>query len=561
MVPVRRPRRRRRAPGRHRTCRRHRAGRHPIAAHRLRPPAGELRGGRRAPDQGQGPGRLQQRQPLVRRLRDRGHPLHAPRSRDPGVRVRRCRSRSSSCRCSASSSSRTGRPSAPTRTAAAATSSRARTWVPGPAWSRPPRSSTDYVLTVSVSVAAGVAAITSAFPGALDGLRVEISAVAILAVMLDQPARRPRERDDLRDPDVRVRRLDARAHRSRDGPDRARRPAAGDRRDRRGRPGRDARAPAADARLCRRLQRDHGGRGRLERRPRVPVAPKSVNARTTLLVMGVLVGVMFLGTSWLAGVAGAIPSSSETVLSELGRAVFGPGVAYYVLQLSTTGILILAANTAFADFPRLSSLLARDGYMPSRFAFRGERLAFTTGIVALAGALDRGPRRVRRPRGGADPPVRHRRLHLDHAVAGGHGPPLVGVARRRVAAEPGDQRHRRGRDGHRHGGLRRRQVRARGVADRDRDPGAGRRDADDPAALRAAADPDGRSRGGRDRAADAVAAGHRPGRGPHEGRDPGAQVRPDDVRRRHRGPCDDRPGTRRRSCAPVSSDRCLASRS
>ena len=100
--------------------------------------------------------------------------------------------------------------------------------------------------------------------------------------------------------------------------------------------------------------------------------------------MGVLVGVMFLGTSALAGIAGAVPAQGETILSELGRAVFGLGPLYYVLQLSTMGILVLAANTAFADFPRLSSLLARDGFMPARFAFRGERLAFSAGIVALA---------------------------------------------------------------------------------------------------------------------------------------------------------------------------------
>src|SRR6185436_15927473 len=103
-----------------------------------------------------------------------------------------------------------------------------------------------------------------------------------------------------------------------------------------------------------------------------------------LVVMGLLVGIMFLGTSLLAGVAGAVPAQGETILSELGRAVFGTGPKYYVLQLSTMGILVLAANTAFADFPRLASLLARDGYMPARFAFRGERLAFSAGIVALA---------------------------------------------------------------------------------------------------------------------------------------------------------------------------------
>ena len=112
--------------------------------------------------------------------------------------------------------------------------------------------------------------------------------------------------------------------------------------------------------------------------------PEAAHARTTLAIMGVLVGVMFLGMSYLAGVTGAIPSANETVISQIGRAVFGTTAAYYILQLSTMGILVLAANTSFADFPRLASLLARDGYMPSQFAFRGERLAFSAGIVALA---------------------------------------------------------------------------------------------------------------------------------------------------------------------------------
>jgi amino acid transporter len=112
--------------------------------------------------------------------------------------------------------------------------------------------------------------------------------------------------------------------------------------------------------------------------------PEWKNARTTLTVMGALVAIMFLGLSWLAGVAGATPSDHESIVSQIGRAVFGLGPLYYVLQLATTGLLILAANTSFADFPRLSSILARDGFMPSRFAFRGERLAFSAGIVVLA---------------------------------------------------------------------------------------------------------------------------------------------------------------------------------
>src|SRR5690349_7227511 len=113
-------------------------------------------------------------------------------------------------------------------------------------------------------------------------------------------------------------------------------------------------------------------------------SPEWRNARTTLTVMAVLVGILFLGTSTLALIAGAQPDAHETILSQLGRATFGTGPMYYILQLSTMGILVLAANTAFADFPRLASLLARDGLMPSRFAYRGERLAFSAGIVALA---------------------------------------------------------------------------------------------------------------------------------------------------------------------------------
>jgi amino acid transporter len=113
------------------------------------------------------------------------------------------------------------------------------------------------------------------------------------------------------------------------------------------------------------------------------------NAQQTMIIMASLLGVMFLGTSYLAIQVGAHPSgfqaAGETVLSQVGRTVFGgPGLMYYVLQISTMGILILAAQTSFADFPRLSSILARDGYFPRQFALRGERLAFNSGIVALA---------------------------------------------------------------------------------------------------------------------------------------------------------------------------------
>jgi amino acid transporter len=112
--------------------------------------------------------------------------------------------------------------------------------------------------------------------------------------------------------------------------------------------------------------------------------PSSQNAAITLGWMATILAVFFLGTSVLARHFGVMPSATETVLSQLGRRVFGGGALYYVLQYATFAILVLAANTAFADFPRLASILARDGFMPRQFAARGDRLAFSNGIIALA---------------------------------------------------------------------------------------------------------------------------------------------------------------------------------
>jgi amino acid transporter len=113
--------------------------------------------------------------------------------------------------------------------------------------------------------------------------------------------------------------------------------------------------------------------------------PEWRNAQATMAIVAVLLATMYLGISFLALVTGATPAQSgESVLSQIGRSTFGTSPLYYVLQVSTMAILILAANTSFADFPRLSSILARDGFFPRQFAFRGERLAFNAGIVALA---------------------------------------------------------------------------------------------------------------------------------------------------------------------------------
>lgn len=114
--------------------------------------------------------------------------------------------------------------------------------------------------------------------------------------------------------------------------------------------------------------------------------PAATNAAITLVWMTVLLTVMFLGTSVLAYLYGVHPHESETVISQFARLIFtgNLGWFYYVIQASTAAILILAANTSFADFPRLSSLIARDRFLPRQFANRGDRLVFTNGIVVLA---------------------------------------------------------------------------------------------------------------------------------------------------------------------------------
>ncbi|MGD9798919.1 MAG: APC family permease, partial [Acidimicrobiia bacterium] len=111
--------------------------------------------------------------------------------------------------------------------------------------------------------------------------------------------------------------------------------------------------------------------------------PASKNAATTLVMMGAILGTLFFGTAVLAHHLQPYPSHDETVLSQMGHVVFGGGVMYWVLQLATVGILVLAANTAYADFPRLSSIIASDGYLPKQFANRGDRLVFSNGVVFL----------------------------------------------------------------------------------------------------------------------------------------------------------------------------------
>jgi amino acid transporter len=113
--------------------------------------------------------------------------------------------------------------------------------------------------------------------------------------------------------------------------------------------------------------------------------PRSRNAGITLIWMAVILATFFLSISFLANHIGAIPSESETVISQLGRTVFnGRGIPYLMVISATTIILIMAANTAFADFPRLGALHAGDGFLPRQLTFRGSRLVYSNGILALA---------------------------------------------------------------------------------------------------------------------------------------------------------------------------------
>lgn len=116
--------------------------------------------------------------------------------------------------------------------------------------------------------------------------------------------------------------------------------------------------------------------------------PEARNAKVVVTIMGASFAVIFLGISFLVGQLGIIPdpSEQETVISQVTRTFMGAGSPYhYLVQLSTAVLLVLAANTSFADFPRLSSFLARDGFLPRIFQFRGDRLAFNSGIILLTG--------------------------------------------------------------------------------------------------------------------------------------------------------------------------------
>jgi amino acid transporter len=112
--------------------------------------------------------------------------------------------------------------------------------------------------------------------------------------------------------------------------------------------------------------------------------PESKNAAQTLAIMAALLGFLLLGVTLLGQATGVIPKEEDTVLSQISRLVYGDrSFFYYALQISTMAILVLGANTCYAGFPRLSSVMARDGLMPRQFMNRGDRLVFSNGIIGL----------------------------------------------------------------------------------------------------------------------------------------------------------------------------------
>ncbi|MDZ7957521.1 MAG: APC family permease [Aulosira sp. DedQUE10] len=112
--------------------------------------------------------------------------------------------------------------------------------------------------------------------------------------------------------------------------------------------------------------------------------PEWKNARLTLLYLGGILGMMFIGITYLSNVYHVVPEEGQTVVSLLGREILGNGAFYYFVQIVTLLVLLLAANTSYADFPRLCYFLARDGFLPRQLALLGDRLVYSNGIILLS---------------------------------------------------------------------------------------------------------------------------------------------------------------------------------
>ena len=165
--------------------------------------------------------------------------------------------------------------------------------------------------------------------------------------------------------------------------------------------------------------------------------PEAKNAANTLTAMAILLGVLFIGLTCSWSQYGIVPTERRR-RRRSSRSRRGPSSATArsssYLPAFTALILFLAANTSFNAFPRLAAILAEDGYMPRQFAFRGDRLAYSWGIVLLAGDRHRAARRLRRRHPRADPALLGRRVRLLHAQPDRHGPALADASARPAGA-------------------------------------------------------------------------------------------------------------------------------
>jgi amino acid transporter len=153
--------------------------------------------------------------------------------------------------------------------------------------------------------------------------------------------------------------------------------------------------------------------------------PRVVRAKRTEMLLGVILGLMLLGLAVLARRWHIGPRSNQTVLSQIMGMAVGRHWAYYVVSLTITVVLALAANTSFGGLPILASLLARDNYLPHLFSLRGDRQVFANGIWVLAGLSAVLLIAVGREHQRADPALRHRGVHRVHPVPDRVGRPLV----------------------------------------------------------------------------------------------------------------------------------------
>ena len=142
--------------------------------------------------------------------------------------------------------------------------------------------------------------------------------------------------------------------------------------------------------------------------------PKAVRAKRTELLLGLILGTMLLGLAVLASRWHIGPRSGQTVLSQIMADAVGRHWAYYIVSLTITLVLSLAANTSFGGLPVLASLLSKDGYLPHLFALRGDRQVFVERHLGARGPFGCSPDRRRRQHGEVDPAVRDWRLHRLH---------------------------------------------------------------------------------------------------------------------------------------------------